>query len=260
MCHRAGTPVRSVFGTSVPRLRIPSERRKGGHVHRDCREASSCRAKGNIESRSAVCPRPGTNRRTRDAPAPSTQEHAGDRLRSLRTLEERPQASIASHPGGETKKAYCRTCTARRTRVPPNPPCAHVGSSLGRRRSINRNGPSRGGTVQRDRQAVEALAHCHSDGMNRNQRRDDQQEACQRRESVPVGRNEQRDSSSQHYGAEDQCQQHLLIQARGLCTLTFELADAFCGWPVENAGARPALQCVLKGLKHHATSVILRIA
>src|SRR5690349_20374676 len=124
MRHRVRGPARSVSGTYVPHLRIPSGRTKAAHVHRGCQEVSSCRAKENIELTSATCPLPGTNRLTRDAPARSKQEPAGDRIRSLRTHEGRPQASIASHPSGEPKKAYCRACTARRTRVLPSQPRA----------------------------------------------------------------------------------------------------------------------------------------
>src|SRR5437764_4111564 len=115
MRHSIRTPVQSVLGASFPHLRIPSGKTRGAHVRRDYRNGSSCRAKENIEVTSGPCPRPETNHRTRDAPVPSKQGHAGDRLRSLRTLEEPPQASIASHPSGETKKECYRACTAPRT-------------------------------------------------------------------------------------------------------------------------------------------------
>jgi hypothetical protein len=122
------------------------------------------------------------------------------------------------------------------------------------------SGGQRADAVQHDRQAVEALADGDRNGMNDDQDGHDQQEARERGDAVPVCRHEQRNSASQQHGAENQCQQHLPAQGRRLLVFRFEAADAIGGWLVEDASARPALQCVLKGPKHDATSVILRIA
>ena len=110
--------------------------------------------------------------------------------------------------------------------------------------------------VQHNRQLVEVFTNGDGDGVNGDERSRHDQETPQRREAVPVRRHEQGDARCQQDGAEDQRQQHLPAQARRRLALRFELPEAFSGGSVEQTSISPALQRVVEGANHVATSVV----